>query len=137
MLNELPYNQYKQTSIDTASPEKLLIMLYDGAIKFINQAKIFMNEGNIEKTNHALTKTQDIINELMVTLNMDVGDIAHQLYNLYDYFRQRLIEANIKKDVLILDEIANHLVELRSAWAEAATMTKSSKRVVNGLNIEA
>lgn len=136
MPNINPYNQYKQTSVETASPEKLILMLYDGAIKFINQAKISMDEKNIEETNKALIKTQNIISELIIGLNMDTGEIARNLYNLYDYFQRRLVEANTKKDTGILDEVLGYLEELRDTWAEAAAKIKSSSGVVNGVNIE-
>lgn len=136
MPNTNPYNQYKQTSIETASPEKLILMLYDGAIKFINQAKIYMDEKNIEETNKALIKTQNIISELIIGLNMDTGEIARNLYNLYDYFQRRLVEANTKKDTHILDEVLGYLEELRDTWAEAVTKLKSSTGVSNGMNIE-
>lgn len=136
MPNINPYNQYKQTSVETASPEKLILMLYDGAIKFINQAKISMDEKNIEEINKALIKTQNIISELIIGLNMDTGEIARNLYNLYDYFQRRLVEANTKKDTGILDEVLGYLEELRDTWAEAAAKIKSSSGVVNGVNIE-
>lgn len=135
-MQSSPYKQYQQTAIETASPERLIIMLYDGAIKFVNQAKTSMNEGNVEETNKALIKTQDIISELMIGLNMEAGEIAHNLYNLYDYFKRRLVEANTKKDNVILDEVLGHLIELRSTWVEAAAKIKSSPGMVNGMNIE-
>lgn len=131
-----PYKQYQQTAVETASPERLIIMLYDGAVKFINQAKISMNEGNIEETNKALLKTQDIISELMIGLNMEIGEVAQNLYNLYDYFKRRLVEANTKKDIAILDEVLGHLVELRDTWVEAAAKLKASSGAANGVNIE-
>ena len=131
-----PYKQYRQTAVETASPERLIIMLYEGAVKFINQAKISMHEENIEETNKALIKAQDIISELMIGLNMEAGEIAQNLYNLYDYFKQRLVEANTKKDDAILDEILGHLVELRDTWIEAAAKLKASSGVANGVNIE-
>jgi flagellar protein FliS len=135
-MNANPYEQYRQTAVETASPERLIIMLYDGAVKFINQAKISMNEGNIEETNKALFKTQDIISELMIGLNMEAGEIAQNLYNLYDYFQRRLVEANTKKDAGILDEVLGHLMELRETWAEAAAKLKASPGAATGVNIE-
>lgn len=131
-----PYEQYRQTAVETASPERLIIMLYDGAVKFISQAKISMNEGNIEETNKALFKTQDIISELMIGLNMEAGEIAQNLYNLYDYFQRRLVEANTKKDAGILDEVLGHLLELRETWVAAAAKLKASPGTAGGVNIE-
>lgn len=137
MTNSSAYNTYKQTAVETASPEKLIVMLYDGAIKFTNQAQAAMREGKIEEANRALLKTQDIINELMGSLNFDTGEIARNLYNLYDYFRQRLIQANLKKDTEALDEIIDFLTEMRDTWVEAGIKAKAaSKKVANGLNVE-
>lgn len=133
-----PYNQYKNTSVQTASPEQLVIMLYDGAIKFLNQAKTAMNAGNIQDANGKIGKTQDIIAELMIALNMDY-EISHSLYSLYEYFNRRLIEANIKKDSELLDEVLNHLSELRQTWTEAMIRIKSQPMIVSGVtgvNIE-
>ncbi len=135
-MQQNPYKQYKQTSVKTASPERLIIMLYDGAIKFLNRAKIKMNEQDIEETNRALLKTQDIISELMIGLNMEAGEIAQNLYNLYDYFQHRLIEANTKKAPGIIDEILGYLVELRETWAEAAVKIKSSAIADKTINLE-
>lgn len=120
MYNETSnaYSIYQQNEILTAPRGKLLLMLYDGAIKFLKFAKKSMDEKNIENTNKYLRRAQDIINELMVTLNMDY-DIAKQLYSLYDYMEYRLIQANIKKDKNMVDEVIGLLSELREAWEEA------------------
>ncbi len=131
-----PYRQYKQMSVETASPERLIIMLYDGAIKFLNQAKANIEEENIEGANNALLKTQDIISELMIGLNMEAGEIARNLYNLYDYFKWCLVEANTHKNTAILDEILEHLTELRDTWIEAILKAKSSPVSAGGINIE-
>ncbi len=130
-----PYAQYKENSVQTASPEKLILMLYDGAIKFLNQAKVAIDANNIQESNLYITKTQDVITELMIALNMDY-EIAHNLYNLYDYFNRRLIEANIKKDPEILAEVLNHILELRETWAEAALKFKSQSTPAGGVNLE-
>lgn len=135
MANINPYKQYKQTSVETASPEKLIIMLYDGAVKFLNQAKVGMGSGNIEETNIALKKTQDIISELMLGLNMEAGEIARNLFNLYDYFQRRLVEANTKKDINLIDEILGYLVELRDTWVEAAAKVKGASPADKGINV--
>jgi len=129
------YDKYKQLSIETASPERLIIMLYDGALKYLNQAKNAINVKNIEQTNNFIIKTQDIIGELMVTLDMNY-EISHRLYSLYDYFNRRLIEANVKKDPGILDEVINHISELRQSWAEAAIKAKSQPTIAGGVNLE-
>lgn len=109
---------YQQNEVFTASREKLLLMLYDGAIKFLRFAKISMEEKNIVNTNKYLCKAQDILSELMVTLNMDY-DIAKNLYSLYEYMKYRLIQANIKKDEEMIDEVLGMLVELKETWEKA------------------
>ncbi|MDA8233939.1 MAG: flagellar export chaperone FliS [Clostridia bacterium] len=134
-MNSNPYAQYKQTAVQTASPEKLLLMLYDGAIKFLNQAKVAMDTRNIEESNKYIIKTQDIISELIVTLNMEY-EISHNLHGIYDYLNRRLIQANIKKDPEILEEVLNHITELRQTWAEAAINVKSQPVLAGGVNIE-
>jgi len=73
------YEQYRQTQIQTAKPEQLLLMLYDGAISFLKKAKVAIKNKNIEEAHTFLIRVQDILIELMSSLNMDVGDIAKNL----------------------------------------------------------
>lgn len=119
-----PYAQYKKQSITTATPEKLLIMLFDGALRFTAQARRAMEEKNISKTNEALTRVQDIVNELMASLNMDY-EISHNLYSLYEYINYTLIQANIKKDMNLLTEAEQNLRELRETWVAASKIIKT------------
>ena len=116
-----PYlNQYKQNSVLTAAPETILIMLYDGAINFLLRAKIAIDEKNIEETHTYITKTQKIIREFMDTLDMDTGgEMAQNLFRLYDYLHYRLVQANIKKDKDMIDEVLGHLRSLKQTWEEA------------------
>jgi len=97
--NTNPYNQYKQTQITTANQGKLIVMLYDGAIKFLNIAVDNLNPRTYDVVNNNIIKAQDIITELLLSLNMDEGgEISQNLFNLYMYFKKQLLEANIKKD---------------------------------------
>lgn len=118
-----PYNQYRQQQVTTASPDKLLLMLYDGALRFCRQAQKALGDENMNEAHTFLTKAQKIIEELMVTLNMDY-EIAHNLYSLYDYLYRRLVEANLKKDLAIIEEVVGFLTELRQAFAEAAASVR-------------
>lgn len=115
------YALYQQNEVLTASRGKLLLMLYDGAIKFLRFSKVAIDEANIENTNKYLCKVQDIISELMVSLDMKY-EISKSLYALYDYMKYRLIQANIKKDKAMVDEVLGMLVELRETWEKAMTM---------------
>ena len=126
-----PYNQYKQTQITTANQGKLIVMLYDGAIKFLNIAIDNMNPKTYDVVNNNIIKAQDIITELLVSLNMDEGgEISQNLFNLYMYFKKQLLEANIKKDAEIIKHVVKLLKELRDAWDQiSATETKSDKNI--------
>jgi len=125
--NHNPYNQYRETQIATANQGKLIVMLYDGAIKFLNIALENMNPKTYDLVNENILKTQDIISELLVSLNMDVGgEVSQNLFNLYMYFKRRLLEANMKKDPEIIKHTIKLLKELRDAWDKiSANETKS------------
>lgn len=116
-LQNNAFNAYKQNSINTASPGELTLMLYNGCIKFLNKAKKAIEEKNIQERNYNLQKAQAIISELMVTLNMDY-EISKQIYPLYEYMNRRLIEANIKNDAEIVDEVIGLATEFRDTWKE-------------------
>jgi len=124
-----PYNQYKQTQITTANQGKLIVMLYDGAIKFLNIAIDNMNPKTYDVVNNNIIKAQDIITELLLSLNMEEGgEVAQNLFSLYMYFKRQLLEANIKKDPEIIKHIIKLLKELRDAWDQiSATETKSDR----------
>lgn len=108
---------YKQNSINTASPGELTLQLYNGCLKFIKLAKIAIEQNNIELRNHNLIKAQDIIHELMVTLNMDY-EVSKPMMQMYDYIYRRLVEANMKNDIEILNEVEGFVTEFRDTWKE-------------------
>lgn len=112
-------NQYINNQIMTASKKKLLIMLYEGVIKNLKLAEKSMESKDVEKINYYLTKTQSIILELMSTLNFELGgDIAENLYKLYDYMYVKLIQANIDKDLESILEVRNYMEELKNTWIQ-------------------
>lgn len=108
---------YQQNSIQTASPAKLTLMLYDGAIKFCNIALEGMEEGNIEKTSNNIMKAEKIIVEFRATLDMKYP-VAKEFDVVYDYVYRRLVEANMKKDKEILLEALGHIKTMRDTWKE-------------------
>lgn len=127
MLNATnPYQFYQKTQIETASPLHLVVMLYDGAIRFINQGKLAIINKNINQANESLKRAQDIVDELTVTLDPGAGEIAVNLARLYEFVNYRLIQANIKKDPEMLNEALNILMTLRSAWVELQTPAKEA-----------
>lgn len=113
-------NQYKQTNAATASKEQILLMLYDGIIKFLLKAKIGFEKNNIQEIHNNITKAQRIITEFQSTLDMENGGkFAQEMYRLYDYLDMRLFEANIDKKPEFVDEVLKHVTELRDTWKEA------------------
>lgn len=115
-----PYQRYQQSQVETSSPAKLLLMLYDGALKSIQGARLGMMENNFEKVNNHLTRGQEIIFELMNSLDLEMGEVAQNLYLLYDYMIQQLVQSNIQKDPQILCQVECMLKELKEAWKEAS-----------------
>lgn len=113
-----PYLEYKRNSIMTASPEELVMMLYNGIIRFVNEAKQAIDDKNIERAHNSITRAQDIVLELMSTLDMQY-DISKNLYSIYDYISRRLIEANLKKDKVALDEVESLISDLKDTWGKA------------------
>ena len=135
-----PIHSYKETQIKTATPGKLILMLYDGAIKYINLASENLNKKHsaYDKVSSHIIRTQDIVTELMVSLDFEKGgEIAKSLFSLYMYMNRKLLEANIKKDPKLLGEVKKLLMELRSAWAEATTKAGAEQNQSNstGINI--
>lgn len=128
-MNAQAYNQYKKTSVETVAPEKLLLMLFDGALKNINNAKKAIEKKDINMAHQEIIKTEDIIIELMSTLKMDF-EISHSLFVLYEYLLHQLTQANCKKDIALLNEVEAFITEIRETWAEAAKAIKATPTLV-------
>jgi flagellar secretion chaperone FliS len=126
-----PYQQYQNNSVNTASPGELTLMLYNGCLKFINLAKKAMEDKNSEVKNTNIQKAQNIVNELMVTLNMDVK-ISKNLQSLYDYLNRRLMEANIRNDVSILNEVEEFMTEFRDTWKQVIQTNRQLQHAGQG-----
>jgi flagellar secretion chaperone FliS len=119
-----PYQAYQQNSVMTASPQELTLMLYNGCLKFIKLSKKAMADNKIEDKNTNLIKAQAIIQELRYTLDMDI-DLSASLAELYDYMYNRLVEANMKNDTIVLEEVEGYVVELRDTWKQAMSQMKN------------
>lgn len=109
---------YANNAVSTKSQGQLIIMLYDGAIKFIERAEEGIATHQIQEAHVNIIKAQKIVNELMVTLRVDTGEVAQQLLTLYQYMYQQLVQANIKKDAKLLGEVKELLIGLRDAWKQ-------------------
>jgi flagellar protein FliS len=109
---------YREASVMTASPEQLVVMLYDGAGRFLRQAEGAMTgAGTWMQASEKLSRAEAIIDELLATLDMDAGDIAERLQAIYVFCKTRLIEARLERDPGRVDQVARLLAELRDAWA--------------------
>ncbi|KPB05642.1 flagellar export chaperone FliS [Bacillus sp. CHD6a] len=117
MAMKNPYQAYQQNSVNTATPGELTLMLYNGAIKFMKLAKKGMEDKNIEMKNTNLIKAQKIVQELMVTLDSS-HDVGKSMMTMYDYMNRRLIDANLKNDSSIVDEVEGLMMEFRDAWKQ-------------------
>ena len=121
-------NMYKQQQIMTASPEELTLMLYNGAIRFVNESISAIEQKNLEKANRANLRAQDIICEFMCTLDMQY-EVSKGYFQLYEYMKYRLTQANIKKDKEQLIEVRGLLQELRDAWGQAMKQVRLAPAV--------
>ncbi len=114
-----PYKKYQKTQVTTASREKVLLMLYEGAIKFTKQAKAAMNAGKVGEKGTYISKSTAILSELMATLDFKSGgQIAVDLENLYVFMIDKLIEGNINNDQECLDHVEKILMTLYQAWKD-------------------
>jgi len=117
--NQNGYQAYQRSKYDTASPHKLILMLYEGAIRFSSQAIKAMENSDILLTNSSLQKAQDIIYELMACLNhKQGGEIANNLQNLYLYIIDLLVKANTTKNPSTIEEAITLIKDIKSAWEQ-------------------
>ncbi len=114
-----PYRKYQKTQVTTASREKILLMLYEGAIRFTMQARSALKEKKVADKGKCISKATAILSELMATLDFKVGgQLAQDLENLYVFMIDKLIEANINNDPKSLDVVEDLLRTLYSAWKD-------------------
>jgi len=131
-------NAYRVNAVSTASAENLVVMLYDGAIRFMGMAiRAFDKEDPLDfnlAVHTNITKTQAIVRELSRSLDTEkAGELGDSLISLYDYFDNRLQEANIHKDKAIIEEVLERVTELRDAWNESLNKTdEAALPVVTG-----
>lgn len=119
-------NAYKNQQIMTASPEQLTLLLYNGALRFLNESILALENGEKEKSHHANLRVQAIISEFMATLDMNY-EISNNWAALYEYVEYSLIEGNIKKDVQHLHNAKAVLEEMRNTWQEAMKLAQQAK----------
>jgi flagellar protein FliS len=111
---------YRENSVLTAPPERLVVMLYDGANRFLRQAAAAMRSSAHPAANARLQRAEAILDELLSTLDMDQGEVAERLQSIYVFCRRTLMEARLEQDPEKVDQVAGLLSELRQAWAAVA-----------------
>ena len=111
-------NAYTHNSVLSAPPERLVLMLYDGALRFLGQAAMAMREGTVVQANGRLRRAEAIVDELHATLNPEAGEMSERLGSIYLFCRRTLVEAQLAQDPTKVEAVARLLGELRSAWAE-------------------
>ena len=121
------YAMYNNNKVLTASPAELTLMLYDGAIKFSNIAIIGIEQNDIEKAHKNIRKVERIIEEFRSTLDRKYA-VAEDFDRVYVYLLERLLEANIKKDKEILEEVNVHLRSMRDTWKEVMRLNKEKSK---------
>ena len=119
-----PYVKMQDDAIFTASKEDLTLMLYEGGIKFCNQALLAIEKKDTTQAHQHIVRVQDIVREFQITLDKKYP-IAEQLDALYDYMHRRLVEANIKKDAVIVTEVRDMFRELRDTWKQAMKLARA------------
>ena len=126
MYTANPYNIYKQNSVNMASSQQLLIMLLDGAVKYTKIARMAILNKDIARAHKELVRVQDIFLELMITMDKNTK-YMEDLYNIYDFIKNELVKANIKKDITIIDNTLPLIEEIRDMWYEVDAKIKSGK----------
>ncbi len=117
--------QYQKSSIETASREQILIMLYDGAIQFLNKARVAIENRDHEASHNNLIGAQNIIQEFINSMDREVApQLAENLISLYEYFIRRLVQANMKKQIEPIDEVLKYLKSLKATWEQAIILSQ-------------
>ncbi|GIP35614.1 flagellar export chaperone FliS [Paenibacillus sp. J2TS4] len=121
-----PQNKYLNHTVQTATPAQLLIMLYDGCIRFCKLAIHGLEQNDLQLVNTNLVKAQAIINELIVTLDMNIP-LSQDLRQIYDYWNHQLIAANMGKQKEPVEEVLGFLTEMKETWVQAARSINAAK----------
>lgn len=119
-----PYATYQNNSVNTSTPGELTLMLYNGCLKFIQQAKRALEQNNIEEKNTFTQKAQAIVTELMVTLDQSQA-VSKEMMILYEFVNNRLLEGNIKGDAGLYDEAAGIITEFRDTWKQVIQINRT------------
>jgi flagellar protein FliS len=118
-LQAVGYGAYRRIQTETSSPAELILLLYDALLNDLKQAEERLHQREFDTAHTSLVRAQEIVLELIASLDMDAGDIARQLAPLYEYQYQRLLEANMQKNAKPVAEVIRLVTPLRDAWVNA------------------
>lgn len=121
-----PYAAYQNNTVNTSTPGELTLMLYNGCLKFIQQAKNALDNGNIQEMNTSAQKAQTIISELMLTLDTSYP-VSKNMLILYEFANSRLIDGNIKKDSAMFEEASAIITEFRDTWKQVIQINRQKQ----------
>lgn len=117
-LTTTPFNRYLEVQVATASPEKLVLMCFDGVVRFLNRALQALEHGDLEGAHTGIVRAEAIVAELKGSLKMEMGEIPRNLARIYDFVHETLVEANVRKDRKKVEEALRVTMALREAWQE-------------------
>ena len=118
-----PYQAYQQNNVIQSTPGELTLMLYNGCLKFLNQAKKGIETNNIELKNTNIQKAQNILREFMVTLDMSQS-VSESMASLYEFMINQLVEANINNDISKIDEVFALTLDFRDTWKQVIQINR-------------
>lgn len=125
-------NQYRAYQVDTVTPEDQVVLLYEGAQRFVERAIVALEAQEYMEVSRNVGKAQRIFAELSTALNFEAGEIAENLYRLYDYWSWRLTQGLLKKDVAALQEVSAAVADMSEAWGTAARQVRSQRGAHHG-----
>lgn len=124
-LHQRAYGRYQRAQVETSSPGQLVVLLYEGLVRFTGRGRLALEAGDQEAARHNFLRAQDIVAELIGSINLEAGEIAENLLRLYEYYYQRLVAANVKRDAAAALEVETLVRSLIPAWEEAARESAS------------
>jgi flagellar protein FliS len=126
-LTAVGYGVYRRIQTETSSPGELILMLYDALLNDLQHAESDLTQHHWEPAHTSLVRAQEIVLELIASLDMDAGEIARQLAPLYEYQYQRLLEANVQKNPKPVTEVIGLVRPLREAWMNAVRKVQAAR----------
>ncbi|RAO99566.1 flagellar biosynthesis protein FliS [Petrotoga sp. 9PW.55.5.1] len=137
MYNKPNSNPYFENSVNTASPAKLIELLYQNSIERLNKSIKSIENNNLQEANKQIIRVEDIIMELNISLNLEKGgEVAKNLRSLYNFMYAKLLEANTKKDIGILNEVKELLEDLLETWKEVRKKEVKTSRELNAKTLD-